>query len=564
MKSLYQLWLTVLLAAFLLAGCDGEAGSLVDSRLADNPEPETEQADSGTADFSRPVMIGNSLTAGFMDAALYDLAQQNSLAVRLGQQLSLAGGPETINQPNINSANGFNASASNPDEGVILGRFKLDTSIPGPSPLVEGDLPQPFEGDVSTLNNFGVPGVVLGQLLTPQTAVPDSPAFNPLYARFASSPGSSTILGDAIATDPTFFSLWIGNNDVLGYALQGGVNPDAITATSDFQAQFGEVVNQLTTQTEAKGVVGLIPNLLTVPVFRAVPYNAVELDQATADMLNEALSTLNAVYAGMAGSNIGVLANFGPEDEEQRRLEFQAGNNPVLIHDPDILDIGPLLDFLVAVSQINEEQRAALEPYRQARPMKVDAQLGPELLLLSAASVLGTLADPDNPQSQIGVVIPLQPQFHLTHENMIQIETARQTFNTIMTSVVAGVNEASAETRIAVYNPDDTNSRYARIFGLDGSQVGIQIGPQRLAPDFSPSGVFSTDGVHPNSRGYALLANDIIDAIEVAFDARIPRISNSGILNLPSVQLCAGDCLSEQGTRPVREYIRLDYQYQLP
>jgi len=44
---------------------------------------------------------------------------------------------------------------------------------------------------------------------------------NPYFIRFASSP-STTVIADAAGQSPTFFTLWIGNNDVLSYATAGG------------------------------------------------------------------------------------------------------------------------------------------------------------------------------------------------------------------------------------------------------------------------------------------------------------------------------------------------------
>jgi hypothetical protein len=48
---------------------------------------------------------------------------------------------------------------------------------------------------------------------------------------------------------------------------------------------------------------------------------------------------------------------------------------------------------------------------------------------------------------------------------------------------------------------------------------GVTITPA-LTP---PTGVFSEDGVHPNSRGYAYMANVFIDAINAKFGATIPK-----------------------------------------
>lgn len=48
------------------------------------------------------------------------------------------------------------------------------------------------------------------------------PSSNPYFVRFASS-DTTSVIADALAQDPTFFTLWIGNNDVLSYATSGGV-----------------------------------------------------------------------------------------------------------------------------------------------------------------------------------------------------------------------------------------------------------------------------------------------------------------------------------------------------
>lgn len=534
MKSLHKIIFGVLFFGLIFISCDGAFDSLVDTRVSENPVPDMEiEANAGSADFSNYVAIGNSLTAGFQDAALYNTGQRFSLAAQLNGQFEYVGGTTSFNQPDINSVNGFNTSV-NQGSGAILGRFKLDTSIPGPSPTINGDQIGPYTGTTSELNNFGVPGIQIGQLLTPDTGNPSSPAFNPFYARFASNPGSSTILEDAISANPTFFSLWIGNNDVLGYALSGATNNAIFTGPTEFQQRFEGVIGTLMTETQAKGVVASIPQVLAIPFFRAVPYNAVPLDQTTAEQVNQGFAGFHQVLDGL-------VANLGhdPDDADRRRVNYQAGQNQILIVDRDLENLGPKFDTLVMFGAITQEEREALEPYVQSRPITQG-----ELVLLSAASVLGTLANPDNPQSVVGVVVPLNESLVLTNQNMIEIETRRQTFNAIMDGVVQDAN-ANFSSRLAYYDTDGSNSTFTTLFGLDGSNLGVQVGSGiRLAPDFSPNGVFSTDGVHPNHRGNALLANDFIEVIESAFGATIPKVN---VLNLPSVAVCAGDCVSQQG-----------------
>lgn len=523
-----------------LVGCEGEYDSLVDTNIERNPIPDMDiEASQGEADLSNYIAIGNSITAGFMDAALYNDSQEFSLGAQLSKQFELTGAPATFNQPDINSENGFNTLANSGNgTGPVLGRFKLDTSIPGPSPVINGDPIEPYTGSASALNNFGVPGIQVGQLLTPDTGNPSSPAFNPFYARFASSPGTSTILDDAISTDPTFFTLWIGNNDVLGYAASGATRPEILTSQANFQAQFSATINRLMTETTASGVVANIPPILATPVFRAVPYNVIELDQASADQLNASFSTLNAVFDGMANDTF-LFSDFTQEDADQRKVSYQAGNNPILIVDPNLDDLSDEFDQLVTFGQITTEQREALEPYVQSRPMVVNPQTGPELVLLSAGAVLGTPAVPGDPNTPIGVAIPLGARYTLTAANIVEIETARATFNAIIEGTVT-----AAGSRLALYDTNELGGAFSDIFGLDGSEVGIRVDGVFLNPDFSPNGVFSTDGVHPNARGTAILANEFLEVIESEFNATIPKID---VIALPSVSLCAGSCVSQQG-----------------
>ncbi len=532
MKFISKIFLSIIFAGMFLVSCDGSYDSLVDANADRNPVPDTEvEASQGDADFTSFVAIGNSLTSGYMDGALYNNGQRFSIPALLSAQFEYTGAPSTFNQPDINSVNGFNTIV-NTGEAPILGRFKLDPNIPGPSPTVNGDEISDFDGHASDLNNFGVPGVRVGQLITPETGDPSSPLFNPFYARFASSPGSSTILDDAISADPTFFTLWAGNQDVLQYALNGATNRNLLTSQENFQQQFGSVINELMAETQASGVVANIPQFLAVPFFRAVPFNAIPLDQETADQLNEG-------FAGFGLALDAIVDNLGhsPADADRRRVSYQAGNNPILIVDRNLENLGPKFDILRQFGGITAEQRQALQPYVQSRPIEPG-----ELVLLTAATVLGTLADPDNPNTPIGVVIPLEPEYTLTSENIVEIETARQTFNAIIDGAVTAAN--TQNNRLALYDTDAPEGALAEIFGMDGSTPGINIDGVRLQPDFSPNGVFSADGVHPNARGNAILANEFIRIIESEFNASIPKVD---VLALPGVSLCAGDCVSQQG-----------------
>jgi hypothetical protein len=185
-----------LLALLLGAGCKQDVINLTEPATVTPPTPS-----KGTANFSKYVAVGNSLTAGFQAGALFTAGQENSFPLIMNKSFQSVGGSATFNQPDINSVNGINSSVSDPADGIILGRFVLfaangnpadavptPAGYPGvPAPYNTADLPGPYTGG-KPLNNFGVPGILLGQVLTPLTGGPSTgnPAFNPYYQRFAS------------------------------------------------------------------------------------------------------------------------------------------------------------------------------------------------------------------------------------------------------------------------------------------------------------------------------------------------------------------------------------------
>lgn len=534
MKSLFNLTLSFFLALLIFSSCtDSTTGGM------DNPDTEEPSTyTSGTADFTNYVAIGNSLTAGFMDAALYDESQEFSLGAILSARLAEAGGSGVYNQPDINSENGFNYTFTT-DGGPAYGRLKLDNStqvpildISLPSPTINGDPVEFYAGSVTELNNFGVSGIRVGQLLTPDTGTPGTPDYNVYYERFASNPGTSTILEDAISANPTFFTLWIGNNDILGYALSGATRNN-LTDPADFQERFSTVIQTLMQQTDAKGLVATIPPILEIPMFQTIPYNALDLPLAA---LNFRFTTYNSALDDLV-EHLG----YDSDDADRRRVSYQNGPNPFLIVDPNLNDLGDEFDQLLEEGLINQSQRESLDRFRQARPMENNPETGPEVVLVTAAEVLGTSSDPDNNLSLFGVVEPLPARYTITAPQMRAINEARTAFNDIIKAEVEMAN--SAETRLALYDTDEPGSAFMDIFGISDGERGIIVDENFYTTDLSVDSVFSLDGVHPNGIGHGIIVNEFIDEIESAFDAILPRVDVS---ELPGVAVCEGDCLSDQ------------------
>ena len=285
-----------------------------------------------------------------------------------------------------------------------------------------------------------------------------------------------------------------------------------------------------------------LPPLVLLPYFRAVPWNAVPLDGATATQLNQGFAGLNAALDGLAGNSL-----ITAQEAAKRKVSYQAGQNPVLMFDRDLEDLGPKFDILVAVQAITVAQRQALEPYRQSRPATSS-----DLPILTAATVIGT----GSAQAPIGIVLPIGDQYVLSANEVTKTVTARATFNQTIQGVVSQVNAQAGSTVLTIV---DVQPAFADLFGLTpavatqlalgmGTQssvdavsaqadgrLGIEVNGVNLAPDFSPNGVFSVDGIHPNPRGHAIIANLIIDAMAAAYGTNIPKVdvlAKRGILGV--------------------------------
>lgn len=283
MKS--NIYFLLLLVATLLSAC--------------KPEIDSFEPSAGDANFSTYVALGNSLTSGYKDGALFISGQEVSYPNIIAQQLKLVGGGD-FKQPLMYDEKGFGGRL------VLRLREVKDcngdpvagaTPSLGPVPvaLLDPTLPDPrnfaHSAELSGSNNLGVPGAKSFHLLFPGYA-----GANPYFGRFANDPATSSILGDAMAKNPTFFSLWIGNNDVLTYALSGGES-DSVTSVPYFTYRYSQIINSLLS-IGAKGVVATIPDITNIPYFTTVPYNALVLtDPQQVAGLNQAYSPLGITFA---------------------------------------------------------------------------------------------------------------------------------------------------------------------------------------------------------------------------------------------------------------------------
>ena len=268
MKNIKYLFLSAILIGF--TACNDEEDF---EEFLDNPPEEVvyPAISAGSVDFSKYVSLGNSLTSGFTDGALFIAAQENSLPNTLSKKFALVGGG-AFTQPLMSDNVGGLLLGGNPVINPITG-----ANVFPPRLFFDGSGPAGLPGMSTTdfllnnptgpFNNLGVPGALSFHLLAPGYGnVGNFPAAaNPYAVRIAGNTDAS-ILELAMAQSPTFFSLWIGNNDVLGYATSGGDGSSPITNQTTFDLAINTLVSTLTSN-GAKGVMANIPYVTNYSTF---------------------------------------------------------------------------------------------------------------------------------------------------------------------------------------------------------------------------------------------------------------------------------------------------------
>lgn len=445
---------------------------------------------AGTADFSKYVGLGDSMCAGYSDGALFKAGQSNSYANILSQQFALVGGGAFTNPFMNDNIGGYTIG------GTLYGapRLAILGTNPDGSPKI-GSLPTTPTTEIANhlsgyYNNMGIPGAKSTHLLAPgygSLAGLANGTANPYFVRFSSS-STASILSDAIAQNPTFFTLWIGGNDVLGYATTGGDGTDPITPPSGapgvgFDGTYNAIVNTLTSQ-GAKGAVANIPYVNTIPYFTTVPYNPIPLDAPTISLL---MNTTNGY--GKYNNGIQQVLNLGlisAAEAAKRTIAFHVGkDNSVVIEDS-------YLTSLTAYG-IPSIRQATLE----------------DLVVLPAKNFIGTTIG-GNPLYVNGVSVPLADKWVLSKDEVSELTVATDAYNVTIKSI------ASAKGLAFV----DANGIISKM-----NSGGIVANGFTMTSSYVTGNTFSLDGVHPSPRGYALIANKFVEAINATYGSNLKGVS---------------------------------------
>lgn len=440
-------------------------------------DPAVKDLSSGTANFSRLVSIGNSITAGYQSGTIYQSAQMYSYGNLIAQKVGTNYEIPYVSDPGLGGRL----------EVQKLSPFTLYTNTAKGS-LLNANYPYSY-------NNLGVPGALLYDVLFARSSTTcasyvfgntPNPYFDVILR------GKGTELEQALGQAPTFLTIWIGNNDVLGYATSGGTSPSSPTDVNQFTQMFGGIMQglvQYKTQTNANfGVaVANIPNVSAIPFFTTVgPQLALNPDAKwwQIRLLQQAggLPATGLIYMSHeGGTNLGGL------------LPYKIG----------FADSAALLQGSTLITLKGSSYAALL-----GKPTGIVYRGLPGL----PAGIDTTKPFGLDPQNPFPDALVLDPN---------EINTANiavGSFNTVISNIVGLLNQQNIPTALV-----NINSVFNEFI------AGKKVNGINFKTTYVSGGLFSLDGVHPSNQAHGIIANEFIKAINTKFSASIPLIDVSSL-----------------------------------
>jgi len=457
MKKILKTFAFIAGVVLILSACD-------DYNELTAPPP----VDSGNADFSRFVTIGNSLTAGYQSSSLYNSAQNYSHGKLIADVMGISFEQPLVADP------GTGGSLEIQSVDLSTSSIDIVTNLNMGAPL-NLTYPAPY-------NNLGVPGAFVYDItnatnstdcFTAIFAGVENPMFDLILRNSSLSIGSQFLQAQAL--NPTFVTLWIGNNDVLGFATSGGTSPaDPTEVTTIFTPLYTATAGAIATL-QADVVVANIPYVNTIPFFTTVgPQMALGVPWYQLSLM------------GVPGLFYQEHGNTGP--------------SLTVFADSLTLLTGGVLVTLKGSTYASMVGTPTGKFYRDFEYPGIPAGI-------DTTQPFGV--HPQNPWPDALILDPGE------------ITTATTTVNAY-NSVIAGAASAND------FGLVDINTFFSNIRDNDFTG-GTDINGITFKTMFITGGLFSLDGVHPTSQGQAIIANEFIKIINTKFNASLPLIDVSTI-----------------------------------
>lgn len=389
---------------------------------------EFEPTTSGSADFSRYISVGNSLTQGHQDNGVHNEQdqQENSFPAIIAKQMGV-----NFSQPMV--------------EGDGSGYKKLQdldpTVIDVPASSNWGASGWSGWDQNTKYNNLGISGIRLTDCV-PTVGDATSGLVNQFitsnnpfggFLDFGSLFSPVSYLDHVKASNATFYTNWLGNNDVLGWATSGGddgtisvplvgsINISELTPVNVFRNKYDSIMGAFKAN-GAKGVCATIPDVTAIPYFTTVTLEAIGQD---------------------------VWITEGPYSNNPGNVRKATNSDLILLTTKDALDAPAGHGFVQAD--------------------------------------------------------PLDHTEVLDKDEVAYVQNHTRLVNAEIRASAAAHGAGVVDMHAVMYT----------------LQSGMMFDGVSYDANYIQGGAFSLDGVHPNTRGYAIIANEFIEVINTTYGSNL-------------------------------------------
>lgn len=429
------------------------------------------------------VALGDSMTMGIQDAGLTPQGYLHCYPYLVAKQMGQAAG---FAQPRATDPGIGVPPYERPlwlDNGRVEAEY-LATGITQTAlmQLVVGRLVAASLFYEAPYNNLGVNGARLDDLNSATgyaTSRSGENFFYDIVLRNLDAPlpdfGGTTAVQQAIMLEPEYITLWIGNNDILGYVLGGGEDETLITSSDDFRTYLVEIIGDLLDPDS--GVPGAQIVLANIPQY--LPY-AYALD----DVFVESVGDVPVI--------------FDPKTLQPIDFGGSTGYVPLLL---DPTETGTVTHLLLTAAGAYIEEGLGIDP----------AALD---------------SDQETQLAALGVTIPTSA-LPLTKDLLmtdVEEALALSTITDLATGFNAIIDDVAADYGIPVV---DINTWMKPGGGSPPASDPVAGWDDCL--DFvlvsQDDTIFSLDGVHASDYGHAFIANEFIHTMNAEFGLSIPLLN---------------------------------------
>jgi hypothetical protein len=422
------------------------AGTVITAVSCTKTQFDEYETNSGSADFSTYISLGNSFTQGLQDGGLHNEhgQQSNSYPAIIAGQMGT-----TFVQPLVSgTGSGYMHLEYRNGKIEVIKAYDADITTNDPNAIDYDPSFTTWANKTIKYNNLAVGGLNVRNVYGSNPAeksinhvylgngAPAALAWNGVagepispYGRFldwGTLGGEVEYIEQIRNSNATFFTNWLGVNDVMSWAKEGGddVSGSAVqTDINEFKTKYDSVLT-IFNNMGAKGVCGTVPDITQTPFFTTI----------TLDLL-------------------------------LRDVWIKEGFDTTII-------------------------RKATKD---------------DLILLTAKDYLA-----NNGASSASN--PLPHQVVLDKDEVIKVKNH--------------TNAINAEIRAAALAHGFYVVEFSNLMGK--LQAGMTFDGIDLSTKYIEGGAFSLDGLHPNSKGYAVIANEFIKVINQSYGSELRPVSVGG------------------------------------